>query len=98
MELFELTKALVNIPSVTGHESACSEFMRCQLLERRYRVELHPVAEGRSTVLAFQGVREVAFSPHRDTVPPFLPASEDEEFIYGRGSCDAKGIVASQVL
>ena len=98
MELFELTKTLVNIPSVTGHEGACSEFMRCQLLERKYRVELQPVSDGRSNVLAFHGVPEVVLSTHLDTVPPFVPVSEDHEFIYGRGSCDAKGIVASQIL
>jgi acetylornithine deacetylase len=40
---------------------------------------------------------DVVFSTHIDTVPPFLPSSEDEEFIYGRGSCDAKGIIAAQI-
>ncbi len=98
MELFELTKTLVNIPSVTGDEGACSEFVRCQLLDRRYRVELQPVSEGRSNVLAFHGLPEVVLSTHLDTVPPFVPASEDDEFIYGRGSCDAKGIAASQII
>jgi len=98
MELFELTKTLVNIPSVTGHEGACAEFMRCQLLERRYQVELQPVSDGRSNVLAFHGVPEVVLSTHLDTVPPFVPAREDDEFIYGRGSCDAKGIIASQLF
>jgi acetylornithine deacetylase len=98
MELFELTKTLVNIPSVTGQEGACTEFMRGQLLERGYNVELQPVSEGRSNILAFHGAPEVVLSTHLDTVPPFVPASEDNEFIYGRGSCDAKGIAASQVL
>jgi len=98
MELFELTKTLVNIPSVTGHEGDCIEFMRCQLLERRYRVELQPVSDGRSNVLALHGVPEVVLSTHLDTVPPFVPAREDDGFIYGRGSCDAKGIMASQLL
>jgi acetylornithine deacetylase len=32
-----------------------------------------------------------------DTVPPYIPFSEDEEFLYGRGVCDAKGILAAQV-
>jgi acetylornithine deacetylase len=40
---------------------------------------------------------DVVFSTHMDTVPPFIPSSEDEEFIYGRGSCDAKGIIAAQI-
>lgn len=39
----------------------------------------------------------VVFSTHMDTVPPFIPSSEDREYIYGRGACDAKGILASQV-
>jgi acetylornithine deacetylase len=32
-----------------------------------------------------------------DTVPPYIPFSEDAEFIYGRGVSDAKGIIAAQV-
>jgi acetylornithine deacetylase len=32
-----------------------------------------------------------------DTVPPFIASGEDETHIYGRGSCDAKGIIAAQV-
>jgi len=39
----------------------------------------------------------VVFSTHVDTVPPFIPSSEDETHIYGRGSCDAKGIIAAQI-
>jgi acetylornithine deacetylase len=40
---------------------------------------------------------DLVFSTHMDTVPPFLPSSEDEEYIFGRGSCDAKGIIAAQI-
>ena len=40
----------------------------------------------------------IIFSTHMDTVPPFIESSEDEEFIYGRGSCDAKGIIAAQIF
>jgi acetylornithine deacetylase len=32
-----------------------------------------------------------------DTVPPFFGGREDDEFVYGRGSCDAKGIIAAQI-
>ncbi|MGB4988518.1 MAG: M20/M25/M40 family metallo-hydrolase, partial [Pyrinomonadaceae bacterium] len=39
----------------------------------------------------------VWLSTHMDTVPPFIPPSEDDEKIYGRGSCDAKGIIAAQI-
>jgi acetylornithine deacetylase len=49
-------------------------------------------------VLAFRGKPEIVLSTHLDTVPPFMPAREDGEFIYGRGACDAKGILACQVM
>lgn len=98
MELFELTCRLVNIESVTGHENACADFLRDYLVERGYEVELQPVAADRSNVFAFRGTPRVVLSTHIDTVPPFIPGSEDGEFIYGRGSCDAKGIIASQVV
>ncbi len=98
MELFELTRALVNIESITGNEKACAAFLRDYLAERSFRVELQPVGPERSNVLALNGEPEVVLSTHIDTVPPFLPSSEDEEYIHGRGSCDAKGILASQII
>ncbi|HEY8258565.1 MAG TPA: M20/M25/M40 family metallo-hydrolase, partial [Gemmatimonadales bacterium] len=39
----------------------------------------------------------LVFSTHLDTVPPYLPLSEDDESIHGRGSCDAKGLAAAMV-
>ena len=97
MELFELTRTLVNIESVTGNERACTAFLRDYLAERNYQVELQPVGPERANVFATRGVPEVVLSTHLDTVPPFFPAREDEEFICGRGACDAKGIIAAQI-
>jgi acetylornithine deacetylase len=37
-------------------------------------------------------------STHMDTVPPHIASSEDDEFIHGRGACDAKGIIAAQII
>ncbi len=98
MEIFELTKALVNVESVTGHERACVEFLRDYLGARNFDVALQPVSRDRSNVFAKKGKPDVVLSTHIDTVPPFLPAREDAEFIYGRGACDAKGIVAAQIV
>jgi acetylornithine deacetylase len=41
---------------------------------------------------------ELVFSTHMDTVPPYIAFSEDDEFLYGRGVSDAKGIIAAQVV
>ncbi len=98
MELFQLTEALINIESVTGHEKACSEYVRDCLAARGFQAELQPVSRDRANVWATCGVPEVVLSTHLDTVPPFFLAREDEECIYGRGACDAKGIVASQIV
>jgi acetylornithine deacetylase len=98
MEIFELTKTLINIESVTGHERACAEFLRGYLVARNFQVEFQPVSRDRSNVFAKAGKPDVVLSTHIDTVPPFLLAREDEEFIYGRGACDAKGILASQIV
>jgi acetylornithine deacetylase len=97
MDLFELTKSLVNMASVTGHEKACGEFVKGHLSQLGFQAELMPVSRDRSNVFATWGKPDVVLSTHMDTVPPFFPAHEDAEHIYGRGSCDAKGILAAQV-
>jgi acetylornithine deacetylase len=97
MDLFELTKSLVNMASVTGHEKACAEFVKEHLVQLGFQAELMPVSRDRSNVFATWGKPDIVLSTHLDTVPPFFPAHEDAEHIYGRGSCDAKGILAAQV-
>lgn len=96
-ELFELAKTLVNIESITGGERPCIEFVRDSLAASGFQVELQPVSPGRSNVFAYRGTPTLVLSTHLDTVPPFIPAREDSKFIYGRGSCDAKGIAACQL-
>ncbi|MGA2072899.1 MAG: peptidase dimerization protein, partial [Terriglobia bacterium] len=77
MDLFELTKALINIESVTGHERACAEYLGGYLAERKFDVVLQPVSRDRSNVFAKIGKPDVVLSTHIDTVPPFIPARED---------------------
>jgi acetylornithine deacetylase len=98
MHLFELTKNLVNIGSVTGHEKACAEYVAAHLAAQGFEAELMPVSRDRANVLACLGKPDVVLSTHLDTVPPFFPADEDADYLYGRGSCDAKGIVAAQIV
>jgi acetylornithine deacetylase len=98
MNLFELTRQLIDIPSVTGDEKAVGEFLSRYLAGRGYKVEQQKVEPGRFNVLATTGApSRVVLSTHMDTVPPHIAASENEELIYGRGACDAKGIIAAQI-
>jgi acetylornithine deacetylase len=98
MNLFELTKSLMNIPSVSGDEDAVGFYLRDYLLSLGWKVELQPVSENQNNVIAYlNDTPRVFLSTHMDTVPPFIEASEDDEKIYGRGACDAKGIIAAQI-
>jgi acetylornithine deacetylase len=101
MNLFELTRALVDIESTTGHEKNVGDYLFAHLsalaARRNGKVERMPAEENRDNIFALWGEPLVTFSTHMDTVPPFFPSREDGEFIWGRGSCDAKGIIAAMV-
>ena len=99
MDLLKLTRELIDIPSVTGDELAVGEYLSKHLEGLGYQVERQEVARDRFNVIAMRSkTPRVVFSTHMDTVPPFIESSEDEEFVYGRGSCDAKGIIAAQIF
>ncbi|HYL63561.1 MAG TPA: M20/M25/M40 family metallo-hydrolase [Candidatus Methylomirabilis sp.] len=101
MNLFELTRALVDIESTTNHEQRVADFLFTHLsaLAAHYggRVERMAVEANRDNVFATFDRPTVTFSTHMDTVPPFFPSREDADFIHGRGSCDAKGIIAAMI-
>lgn len=93
-----LTRQLIDIPSLTGDEKAVAEFLVTHLTTLGYDVEQQHVTDDRFNVIATTGeTPRIVFSTHMDTVPPFIASSEDAEYIYGRGSCDAKGIIAAQI-
>ncbi len=100
MDIIALTRQLVDIESTTGNEGQVGHFLLQELRRLAYNV-LRMVAEGeRANVYATspqQPNPTVVFSTHMDTVPPYISSSEDERRIYGRGSCDAKGIIAAQI-
>ncbi len=101
MDLFALTRRLVDIDSITPNESAVGDFLCDELGRRGFEARKMPVEGKRANVLATSPEHmhpEIVFSTHMDTVPPFIPSSEDELRVFGRGACDAKGIIAAQIL
>ncbi|MBV8205590.1 MAG: M20/M25/M40 family metallo-hydrolase [Acidobacteria bacterium] len=102
MTLFELTRALVDIPSVTEDERAMAEFLEQYLAQLAAGtggvVERIPIAQDRWNVFARWGTPNVTLSTHTDVVPPWFASSEDETRIWGRGACDAKGIIAAMIF
>jgi acetylornithine deacetylase len=100
-DLFGLTRRLVDIESITPNEGAVGDFLCDELRRRGFEAHKMPVEAARANVLATSpghGSPEIFFSTHMDTVPPFITSSEDDSRIYGRGACDAKGIIAAQIL
>ena len=102
MNVFELTRALVDIESITGNEEQVGLFLfdhLSRLTSRHHgRIERMEVEPHRFNVFAQFGDRPVVtLSTHMDTVPPFFPSREDDECIWGRAACDTKGIIASMI-
>jgi acetylornithine deacetylase len=92
-----LTRTLVDIESTTGQEAACGRWLADYLVALGYRVTEQPVEGDRFNVIATIGRPRVVLSTHFDCVPPFYPSRLEGSRIYGRGSNDAKGILAAQV-
>ena len=102
MNLFELTRALVDIESITDNEERVGEFLfdylqALAVATRRLASKRCPWPSGGSTSSPTGASRLVTLSTHIDTVPPFFASREDDEYIWGRGACDTKGIIASMI-
>ena len=97
----ELARQLIDIESTTGNEGEVGAWLAAYLRGRGYSVLEQPLesitGKPRSNVIAAAGEPEVVFSTHFDCVPPFFPSRIDGDTLYGRGACDAKGILAAQV-
>lgn len=103
----EFTRRLIDIESITYNEGAVGRYLAEFLAGRGFEVEIMPVEQDNESRAAGERFNiyartagetpDVVFSTHMDTVPPFIASSEDDEFIYGRGACDAKGIISAQI-
>lgn len=108
LDPLRFTRELCEIESTTYHEGAVGDFLADFLARRGWTVEKTHVEQpsenvagggSRWNVYAGKGgeTPDLVFSTHMDTVPPYIPFSEDADYLYGRGVCDAKGILAAQV-
>jgi acetylornithine deacetylase len=100
MDATALTRQLIDIESITGNEADIGEFLFRELCRLGYQTKKMAVEGVRANVYATSPEElhpSVVFSTHMDTVPPFIRSSEDATRIFGRGSCDAKGIIAAQI-
>lgn len=101
VDVLSLARQLIDIESTTGNEGQVAGFLAGYLRDRGYSVleqPLEPIAgTPRTNVIAAVGEPDVVFSTHFDCVPPFFPSRVDNGVLFGRGACDAKGMLAAQV-
>jgi acetylornithine deacetylase len=97
LDAVEFARHLIDIDSTTGREAEAGEWLAGRLSTMGYAVTTTPVADGRFNVLATLDAPVVVLSTHYDCVPPFMPSRVEGGRLFGRGSCDAKGILAAQV-
>jgi acetylornithine deacetylase len=97
VDTLALARALIDIDSTTGRENEAGAWLAAFLRDRGYSVVEQRVERGCANVLATLDDPVVVLSTHYDCVPPFIPSSVKDGRLYGRGACDAKGILAAQV-
>lgn len=97
LETVAFARELIDIDSTTGREQSAGAWLAARLERLGYRVDRQPVADGRFNVFARLADPAVVFSTHFDCVPPFFPSEVRGDTLFGRGACDAKGILAAQV-
>ena len=97
MNIFQLTRRLIDIPSPTNSEQEMMKYLKNDLSNLGFTIQTQAISDGRFNILARKGEPKVVLSTHTDTVNPYFPSSEDERYIYGRGACDTKGIIAAML-
>ncbi|MHB0969362.1 MAG: M20/M25/M40 family metallo-hydrolase [Thermoanaerobaculia bacterium] len=93
-----LARELIDIPSPSGAEGVLGQHLHEYLREFGFSTSLHEVEPGRWNVLARGGgTPRVVLCTHIDTVPPVFPSRIQDGWLYGRGACDTKGILAAMI-
>jgi acetylornithine deacetylase len=97
VEAVRFARELIDIDSTTGKEREAGDWLAARLEAMGYTVTRQPVVGDRFNVIAVLGKPDVVLSTHYDCVPPFFPSHAGDGRLFGRGACDAKGILAAQV-
>jgi acetylornithine deacetylase len=96
-DVVTLAAELLAIPSLSSNEGGVVDYISRWLIARKWNVTVQEVSKGRGNVWASRAGGGVTFSTHVDTVPPHIAPRLDGDKLYGRGSCDAKGIAAAML-
>jgi acetylornithine deacetylase len=96
-DVVALAAELLSIQSPTGGEGKIVDFVSRWLIARGWNVTVQEVTSGRGNIWASRAGGGVTLSTHLDTVPPYVAPRLSGDRLFGRGSCDAKGIAAAML-
>lgn len=97
MQVGDLLRQCMMIPSGEKQEKELGEFLFAFLTKEGFAVQKQMVDENRFNIIATVGKPRIYLQAHMDTVEPYIPYSEDDDFIYGRGACDTKAAMAGMI-
>lgn len=107
-DVLALTKALINLKSVTPEDAGCMEMLADILSPLGFKVEVMNFADTQNVWIRKGNQYPVfCFAGHTDVVPsgpegkwrtPPFSATEKEGYLYGRGAADMKGSLAAMTL
>jgi LysW-gamma-L-lysine carboxypeptidase len=89
---------LISIPSPSGQEDAVAEYLVRQMAALGFRARRDEVGNVVGTLGDAEAERAILLLGHIDTVPGLVPVRWEGDWLYGRGSVDAKGPLAAFVL
>ncbi|CAH0514729.1 unnamed protein product [Peronospora belbahrii] len=99
----------VNIVSTSGEEATVGQVIAGWLTAQGWRVHMQKVPPQSDSVVKADRYNMYAtrsdsktprllFNSHMDTVPPYFLPRIDSTTLYGRGACDAKSLIAGQMI
>ena len=91
----ELLHDLVSIPSTSTNEADAVAFLTGWMASRGFGTEIDSAGNAIGTI--GNGDRQIILLGHIDTVPGVIPVRIEDGVLYGRGSVDAKGPLATFV-
>lgn len=99
-EILRLASDLIAIPSLSGEEGPVFKFLESWCLQRDWSGERLAESGNSFQLLVPFGTPEIIFTTHLDIVSAGAEAFRpriDNDRLYGRGACDAKGIAAAMI-
>ena len=98
MEDIAFLEELISIPSPSGEEEAVAEYLVGQMTSRGFQAHRDEAGNVVGALGDPKAEREIVLLGHMDTVPGLIPVRRRGNLLYGRGSVDAKGPLATFVL